>query len=209
MIGVTDTDDFRTSTSIALGPKFWKRCVFDHSLEARFLTKDGGQTDLAPLTAVGVAPLLSVSLASGIGSLRPVYEAWKAGNLTKGMLADIPGISSCSTFFSASASQDFSLLSSPCSSLCSLWKVTSVQTSSDSLQVSSTCPPIPSHPSFRSTSTRSRSPTRLQRPLVHLRPRRDVSSLVTGASPGSLSARCVGLTVSLSLITFSPLSFNN
>ena len=46
---------------------------------------------------------------------------------------------------------------------------------------------------------------RLQRPLVRLRPRRDVPSVVTGAAPGSLIARCVALSVLLCLIMFSPL----
>ena len=80
LIGITDTDEFQTSTSVALGPKFWDLCVFDHSLETRFNSlRDGGQTDLAPLAAVGIDPLFSVSLASGIGSLRPGVrgmESW-------------------------------------------------------------------------------------------------------------------------------------
>ena len=37
----------------------------------------------------------------------------------------------------------------------------------------------------------SRSPSRTKRPLVLLRPRGDGSPALTGATPGSLSARCV------------------
>ena len=121
LIGITDTDEFQTSTSVALGPKFWDLCVFDHSLETRFNSLgDGGQSDLAPLAAVGIDPLLSVSLASGIGSLRPAYKAWKAGALTQSMLADIPGCDGCNRYFSEAASLHFSLSSSPRSKLCSL-----------------------------------------------------------------------------------------
>ena len=76
LIGVTETDDFQTSMSLALCSKFWDLCVFDDSPAARFNSlRNGRQTDLAPLTAVGTDPLLSVSLASGIGSLRPACEA--------------------------------------------------------------------------------------------------------------------------------------
>ena len=149
MIGARDSEDFLPSTSCALGPKFWDLLINNDSLEARsnFL-RCGGQTDLAPLTAVGTDPLLSVSLASSIRSLRPAYEAWKAGNLKTSMLSDVPGTYNNGMFFSVS--QAFSLWSSPRSSLCSLWKVTSVPGSSDLLQ---------------------RPSTRMKRPLVHLRPR--------------------------------------
>ena len=51
--------------------------------------------------------------------------------------------------------------------------------------------PTPSTSPIRSLHARSRSPSCLKRPLVHPRPRGHVSSLVAGASPGSLSARCV------------------
>ena len=122
MIGLTDTDDFRTSTSVGLGPQFCDPCVLDHSLGARIHSlRDGGQTDLAPLAAVGVDPLLSVSLASGIGSLRPVYETWKAGTLTQSMLTDIPGCDSYYKYSSVPVAACFSLSSSPRSNLSSLW----------------------------------------------------------------------------------------
>ena len=110
LIGITDTDEFQTSTSVALGPKFWDLCVFDHSLETRFNSiRDGGRTDLAPLAAVGIDPLLSVSLASGIGSLRPAHEAWKAGTLTQSMLTDIPGCDSYYKYSSVPVAPHFSL----------------------------------------------------------------------------------------------------
>ena len=45
LIGITDTDECQTSTSGALGPKFWDLCVFDHSLETRFNSPQGWRTD--------------------------------------------------------------------------------------------------------------------------------------------------------------------
>ena len=68
-------------------------------------------TDFAPLHSVGLSPLLSPSLASGIGSLRYVYEAWKAGNLSKATLRDISSTESCNTYFSTPPS--YSLVTSP------------------------------------------------------------------------------------------------
>ena len=60
--------------------------------------------------------------------------------------------------------------------------------------------PTSSTPTVSSLRTRSRSPCHTKRPLVLLRPRGDVSPVVTGAPPGSLSARCVVFTVSPCLI---------
>ena len=201
MIGTTDSDDFITSLFSTLGTNFWNLCVFDETLEARDISlRDGATTDLAPLKLVGIDPLLSPSLASRVGSLRSVYDAWKMGNLTASMLADIAGAQGYTAFMAASSLHRFSLLSSPCSSLCSLWKVTAVPASDAPLQASSvsTSLPISSPPCFLSPRVRSRSSSRLKRPLVHLRPRGDGGShLVAGASRGSLSARCFVLLVSL------------
>ena len=175
LIGITDTYEFQTSTSVALGPKFWDLCVFDHSLETRFHSlRDGGQTDLAPLAAVGIEPLLSVSLASGIGSLRPVYEAWRAGTITKSMLADIPGCDDSCKYFSEACPSLLSLSSSPRSRLCSLWRVTSVPASGCTSQVSSGsgAPPTSSRSCIMSSRARSRTPSSTKRPLVQLRQER-------------------------------------
>ena len=174
LIGITDTEDFRTPTPVGLGHKFWDLCVADHSSEARFHSLgDGGQTDLAPLGAAGIDDLLSVSPALGIDSLRPVYEAWKSGNLTSGILKDNP-------WNWALASHPFSLLSSPCSCLCPLWKVTPVPAPSRLLEVPSayTASPTSSQPSLMSARVSSRSRSSLERLLVQLRPRGDVSCLV-------------------------------
>ena len=70
-----------------------------------------------------------------------------------------------------------------------------------SLRTSTVCA-TSSTPAVSSLRARSRSPCRMKRPLVLLRPRGDVSSAVTGAPPGSLSARCVVFTVSPCLIIF-------
>ena len=101
--------------------------VLDHSFGARVHSLwVGGQTGLASPALVGIDPLLSVSLASGIGSLRPVYEAWKAGTLTTSMITDIPVCVYCSKYISNSIAPCCSLSSSPRSNLSSLWRVTSV-----------------------------------------------------------------------------------
>ena len=52
-------------------------------------------------------------------------------------------------------------------------------------------PPSSSTSSFGLRHARSRSPASLKTPLVRLRPRGDVSPVVTGALPVPLSARCV------------------
>ena len=162
--------------------------VVNHPLDSELssLRDEGLQTDLAPLHSVGLSPLLSPSLASGIGSLRYVYEAWKAGNLTRATLRDIASTDSCNTYFSTPPS--YSLVTSPRSQLASLWKVTLVSSSAPVLNVSTGSS---STSSFRFRQARSRSPSSLKAPLVRLRPRGDVSPLVTGALPGPLSARCV------------------
>ena len=100
MNGLTDSDNFLTSLSPGFGSMFWNLCVFDDTLGAKHISlRDGGQTDLAPLTLVGIDPLLSASLASGVGSLRSVFEAWRTGNLTITLLADIPGAQGISRFW--------------------------------------------------------------------------------------------------------------
>ena len=125
LIGTSDSADFLTATSCALGSKFLDLFIIEDTLEARSDSlRDGGQTDLAPLAAVGIDPLLSVSLTSCIGSRRPVYEAWKAGNLTRSTTLNFPGTHNSHAYFYAP--QASSLWSSHRSSLCLLWKVTLV-----------------------------------------------------------------------------------
>ena len=165
----------------------------------------GGYTDLAPLAAVGIDPLLSVSLASGIGSLRPLYEAWKAGNLTTSMLLDVPGTGNIGKFFSAT--HGLSLSVTPRSCLSSLWKVLSVPGSPSLLQASSglSGSPTSGQPILLSSSTSSRGSARTKRPLVFLRPRGDGGSpVVPGATLRSLSVRSVGITVPLLFIDNFP-----
>ena len=135
-------------------------------------------------------------------SLRSTYEAWKAGTLTKAALVDIAPSASIAAYFSTGSSSR--------SCLYSLWKVSSLSSSVSHLDGPSPCT-TSSTPAVSSLRTRSRSTCRMKRPLVLLRPRGDVSSAVTGAPPGSLSARCVVFTVSPCLIIFPLffLSFNN
>ena len=193
MIGTSSDDVFCSSSSHTFGSDFWKHIIVDHPLDSELssLRDEGLQTDFAPLRSVGLSPLLSPSLASGIGSLRYVYEAWKAGNLTRATLRDIVSTESYNTFFSTPPS--YSLVTSPRSRLASLWKVSLVSPSAPVSDVSTglSAPPSSSTSSFRLRHARSRSPTSLNAPLVRLRPRGDVSSVVTGALPGPLSARCV------------------
>ena len=188
MIGTSSDDVFCSSSSHTFTSDFWKHFVADHPLDAELssLRDEGLQTDLAPLHSVGLSPLLSPSLASGIGSLRYVYEAWKTGNLSRAALRDISSTESCNSYFSTPPS--YSLVTSQRSQLASLWKVTLVSSSAPVSDVS-TGPSSTS--SFRLRHARSRYPSSMKAPLVRLRPRGDVSSLVTGALPGPLSARCV------------------
>ena len=204
LIGLTDDATFRTSSSVGFGSEFWISSVYDDMLEMSFVSlRDGDRPDLTPL---GDSPLLSPSLASASTSLRSTYEAWKAGTLTKASMVDIAPSDSIAAYFSAPLSS--SLGSSSWSCLCSLWKVfpvssTFVPSNGSSARATSWTPPV------SSLRARSRSPCRMKKPLVLLRPRGDVSSAVTGALPGSLSARCVVFTVSPCLIIFPLSVFNN
>ena len=142
-------------------------------------------------------PQLSVSLAFGIGSLRSIYEAWKAGNLTKAMLTDIPGTGNIDAYFSAP--KGFSLLSSPRSSF--VFTLEGLIGSSSGffsavvywLNVFN-YPHAPEFPSGKRalalslTSEKAPGPTETEG---------HAPSVVAGASPVSLSARCVAFTVSV------------
>ena len=83
MIGTSSDDVFCSSGSHTFSSDFWKHFVTDHPLDSELssLRDEGLQTDFAPLHSVGLSPWLSPSLAAGVGSLRYVYEAWKAGRL--------------------------------------------------------------------------------------------------------------------------------
>ena len=191
LIGLTDDATFRTSISVEFGADFWVSCVYDDMLERSFVSlRDGDRPDLTPL---GDSPLLSPSLASASTSLRSTYEAWKAGTLTKASLLDIAPSGSIAVYFSTGSSSR--------SCLCSLWKVSPVLSTVVPPDGSTACT-TSSTPTVISLRARSRSPCRMKKPLVLLRPRGDVSSVVTGAPPGSLSARCVVFTVSPCLIIF-------
>ena len=171
LIGLSEDDTFRTSATVGFGPDFWNSCLYDATLERRFVSLGAG--DEADLTPLGASPILSPSLASCPSSLRSVYEAWKAGTLTRSMLVDVTSSDYISAFFEGSSG-----LSSARSSLRSLWRVSAVVATSGSSSVIS-------------LRARSLSPSHLERPLVPLRPREHGSSVVTGASSGSLSAFCV------------------
>ena len=205
MIGTSADDVFCTSGTHTFSADFWKQFVTDHPLDSELssLRDEGLQTDFAPLHSVGLSPLLSPSLASSVGSLRYVYEAWKAGNLSRPTLRDISSTESCNTYFSTPPS--YSLVTSPRSRLASLCKVSLVSPSAPVSDVSTglSAPPSSSISSFGLRRARSRSPTSLKTPLVRLRPRGDVSSVVAGALPGPLSARCVSCQFPFCIITIS------
>ena len=197
LIGLTDVSTFRTSSSVGFGVDFWVSCVYDDLLERSVVSlRDGDRPDFTPL---GDSPLLSPSLASTSTSLRSTYEAWKAGTLTKASMADIAPSVSIVAYFSVSPRSSMGSSSRSC--LRSLWKVFPVP-STLVLPDGSTARTTSSTPTVISLRARSRSPCRMKRPLVLLRPRGDVSSVVTGAPPGSLNARCVVFTVSPCLIIF-------
>ena len=176
---------FRISSSVGFGAEFWIYCVYDDMLERSFVSlRDGDRPDLTPL---GDSPLLSPSLASAPNSLRSTYEAWKAGTLAKASLVDIAPSDSIAAYFSAPHSSSLGSPSRSC--LCSLWKVFPVLSTAVSPDGSTACT-TSSTPTISSLRARSRSPCRMKRPLVLLRPRGDGgSTVVTGPPPGSLSAR--------------------
>ena len=200
-IGLSVDATFRTSTVSGFGVDFWFSFVYDGMLERSLDSlRDGDRPDLTPLSE---SPLLSPSLASSSSSLRSTYEAWKAGTLTKASLVDIAPSDSIAVYFSAPHSSSLGSPSRSC--LRTLWKVFPVSSSAVSL-VTSSPGATSSTPTVSLLPARSRSPCRTKRPLVLLRPRGDGgSSVVTGAPPGSLSARCVVFTVSPCLIIISPL----
>ena len=186
VIGLSDDSTFRTSSSVEFGAEFWISCVYDGMLERSFVSlRDGDRLDLTPL---GDSPLLSPSLASASTSLRSTYEAWKAGTLAKASLLDIAPSGPIAVYFSTGSSSR--------SCLCSLWKVSPVLSTVVPPDGSTSCT-TSSSPTVSSLRARSRSPCRMKKPLVLLRPRGDGSSVVAGAPPGSLSARCAVFTVSL------------
>ena len=172
LIGLADDSTFLTSASTGFGAGFWTSCVYDDMLERSFVSlRDGDRPDLTPL---GDSPLLSPSLASASTSLRSTYEAWKAGTLTKASLVDIAPSDSIAAYFSAPHSS--SLGSSSRSCLYSLWKVSPVLSTVVSPDGSTACT-TSSTPAVSSLRARSRSPCRMKRPLVLLRPRGDVSGV--------------------------------
>ena len=175
LLGLPILTPFSPPMLLVSGQKFWELCVYDNTLERRLDSlRDGDQSDLSPS---GVSMLLSPSLASSSSSLRSVYEAWKAGTLTRAMLADISTSESISAYFSASPG--LSSTSSLRSNLCVLSGIVRCACSLDfACQVNAL------------SLTFEKAP-------VHLRLRGHGSSLVVGASPGSLSVRCVAFTVSL------------
>ena len=182
LIGVVDSDGFITSVSYAVGPSFGN----------------------SSLSAVGVSPLVSVSLASGIGWLRSTYEAWKVDTLSKSMLADIAGTDNTNAYFSESQNfsstfqfvfllESFSGAGSGLSAAVVFWPL---------------CPPVPKRPCFLSSSALTLSLTHEEAPGPS-ETEGHVSSLVAGASPGFLSARCVAFTVLLLIIMSLCCPFNN
>ena len=197
--GLTDDATFRTSSSVEFGADFWISCVYDDMLERSFVSlRDGDRPDLTPL---GDSPLLSPSLASASTSLRSTYEAWKASWYAyEGIFGGRCSFRFYCSLFLCSAQFFFGLLFSVVSVL-ALEGVPALVFCSSSGRLF--CLPTSSSPSVSSLRARSRSPCRTKRPLVLLRPRGDGgSTVVTGAPPGLLSARCVVFTVSPCLIIF-------
>ena len=197
LIGLTDDATFRTSSSVGFGADFWISCVYDDMLERSFVSlRDGDRPDLTPL---GDSPLLSPSLASASTSLRSTYEAWKAGTLTKASMVDIAPSDSIAAYFSAPLQFFFGLFFSVVFAL-ALEGVPGFLYCCTSGRLYCSHYFLDSNGQF---IARALSLTlSYEEPLVLLRPRGDVSSAVTGAPPGSLSARCVVFTVSPCLIIF-------
>ena len=100
-IGLSKVGTFRTSATVGFGLEFWNSCVYDATLERSFVSLRA--EDQADLTPLGASPLLSPSLASCPSSLRSVCDAWKAGTLTRSMLADVTTSDYLSAFFEGSS----------------------------------------------------------------------------------------------------------
>ena len=80
MIGTTDSADFLTATSCALGSKFLAFFVVDDTLEASSDSlRDGRKAELAPLAAVGSSSFGFTGLRHRVASscLRRV-ESWQS-----------------------------------------------------------------------------------------------------------------------------------
>ena len=189
LIGLSEDDTFRTSATVGFGPDFW----------IPVFTTLHWKGDTFPLgLGIRLFSLLWALLQSSLRRLPRVHRlcapSMRHGKLAHSLVLCWRTLLPLAILLLSSI---VPLVSSIRSALRSLWRVSSVAATSGSS-------------SIISLRARSRSPPRLQRPLVRLRPRRDVSSVVTGASPGSLSARCVALSVSpLSGDVFPLCPFNN
>ena len=174
--GSNDQGDFLSSQYVSPGTRFWTACLQASLVTGTRLPLRDGATHSHPvpreLSAAGIDPLLSKSLAGGRDSWRSHYEAWKAGTLS---------------------SMSFTELSaSPTVSLASVWQVSSskhpiASTAGTTTRALAT--------GYRTTSNpaRSQTPRTTKRPLASLRPRGDGGlALLTGAQRRLPSARCVG-----------------
>ena len=110
MIGVTDTADFITSTSIALGPKFWDLFVFDDTLGA-ILIPSG--MEVRQISLPNSCRGLRYSLCHWLLALARCGLFTRLGKLAtlRRLLTDIPGTGNIDAYFSAP--KGFSLLNVP------------------------------------------------------------------------------------------------
>ena len=73
LIGLSEDDTFRTSSTVGFGPDYWNSCVFDATLERRFVSlKAEVQADLTPSGRFS-----TLSIACLPSSLHSVHEHGK------------------------------------------------------------------------------------------------------------------------------------
>ena len=163
-IGLSVDSTFRTSTFPGFGVDFWTSFVYDGMLDRSFVSlRDGDRLDLTPL---GESPLLSPSLASAPNSITVHVRGVESWYAYEGIVI--------AAYFSAPHSSSLGSPSRSC--LRTLWKVFPALSTAVSPDAS-TAGATSSTPTVSSLRARSRSPCRMKRPLVLLRPRGDVSSV--------------------------------
>ena len=195
MIGTSADDVFCTSDTHTFSVDFWKQFDSDRPLDSELssLRDEGLQTDFAPLHSVGLSPLLSPSLASwcGLSSLRVrSMESWKplqshsTGHIQYRVLQYLflfaafvlPGyVSEVASGLSLEGLLGFSF---GARFGCVCWLVGS---------------PFFLNFFFQVTARAIKVSNKFENAPGPFAAEGDVSSVVTGALPGPLSARCVSV----------------
>ena len=176
LIGLTDDATFRTTNAVEFGADFWTSCVYDDILERSFVSlKDG---DLPGLTPLGDSPLLSPFFSLCFDFATVVVRSVESWYPYEGIFwwTSLLLILLRPTLLLRTVLLSALLLVRVCARFgrCSRFPL---------LLYFRTAPLLALLPRLRRSvhCARARSPCRMKRPLVLLRPRGDVSSAVTDA----------------------------